>query len=60
MSCVPTRKDGVPEFVIKAIYVMQWCIDTISEITSAVIYFFSYMDTCIAIIMAEAIFVVHW
>ena len=36
MSCVPTRKDGVPEFVIKALYVVQWCSNTISEITSAV------------------------
>ena len=37
MSCVSTRKDGVPEFVIKALYVVQWCSDTNSEITSVVI-----------------------
>ena len=36
MSCVPMRKDGVPEFVIKAYIVVQWCSDTICEITSVV------------------------
>ena len=33
MSCVPTKKGGVPEFVIKALYVVQWYSGTISEIT---------------------------
>ena len=40
MSCVPTRKDGVPEFVIKPykkIIVVQWCSDIISEMTTLVI-----------------------
>ena len=35
MFCVPTKKDGVPEFVIKP--VVQWCSDTISEMTTLVI-----------------------
>ena len=37
---IPTRKDGVPEFVIKALYclaVVYITSDTISEITSVVI-----------------------
>ena len=37
MSSVPMRQDGIPEFVIKALYVLQWCSDTISEITSVFI-----------------------
>ena len=34
MSCVPTRKDDLPEFVIKA---LQWYSDTISEMITLVI-----------------------
>ena len=38
MSCVSTRKDGVPEFVIKALYYRAVCyIETISEMTTLVI-----------------------
>ena len=37
MSCVPTRKDGIPELFIKHPYVVQWCSDTISEMTTLVI-----------------------
>ena len=38
MSCVSMRKDGIPEFVIKALYcrVVVYYSDTISEITSVV------------------------
>ena len=44
-NCVPTRKDGVPEFTIKALYVVQWYSDTISEITSVVISLMVYSYT---------------
>ena len=37
ISCVPMRKDGVPEFVIKALYYREWYSDTISEMTALVI-----------------------
>ena len=34
MSCVPPRKNGIPEFVFKPLY---WRADTIGEITSVVV-----------------------
>ena len=34
MYCDPTRKDGVPEFVIERLYCCVVVCDTISEITS--------------------------
>ena len=38
ITCVPTRKDGVPEFVIKTQYChARWPSDTISKITCVVI-----------------------
>ena len=46
MSCVPTRKDGVPEFVIKELYVVQWCSDTISEMTTLVISLMVSLHHC--------------
>ena len=45
MSCVSTRKDGVPEFVIKALYYRAVCYsETISEITTFVISLMVYMS----------------
>ena len=50
MSCVQTRKDGVPEFVIKnPSIVVQWCSDTISEITSVVISLMVALHHCTTI-----------
>ena len=38
MSCVPTRKDGVAEFVINALYYRAVCYsETMSEMTTLVI-----------------------
>ena len=46
MSCVPTRKDGVPEFVIKPDIVVQWYSDTISEMITLVISLMVSLHHC--------------
>ena len=46
MSCVPMRKDGVPEFVNIG---MQWCSDTISEMTTLVISLMVLLHLCTTI-----------
>ena len=46
MSCVPTRKDGVPEFVIKTLFCRAV---VFSEITSVVILQMVSLHHCMTI-----------